>query len=147
MDLGWEDVLVSWVPPLATKMYAAQRKGKKELREFISYAERRIEKVEAPQKFLFESTYYGSHDERGEGDKLEVFYFKPEVDLEPWRAEVFGHGSRSVNGSTSRWNEWLETLEDEDWWQDWCDLPPEEVEKLKQENAAARKRKKDALIL
>ena len=165
MDLGWEDTIVSWEPPtlqqaedlleMASKrpeiqrLYAAQRKGKEDLREFISYAERRIEEVETPQKFLFESAYYGSHDERGWGDKLEVFYFKPEIDLVPWKGSTFGHwNSRSVCGSTSRWNEWLETLEDADWWGgEKCDLPPEEVEAMRQENAQARKRKKDALIL
>jgi hypothetical protein len=63
-------------------------------------------------RFVFQSSYYGSHPERGAGDEEVVYYFHPTVDLSRWEGVAFSHGSNSASESYNAFQMWLGGIED-----------------------------------
>jgi len=64
------------------------------------------------QRFEFYSAYYGSHEELGEGDESETYYFRPTVDVDRWRGERFEHGHFEPDPASAygQFHAWLEGL-------------------------------------
>ena len=65
------------------------------------------------KKFLFFSSYYGSHWEYGEGDEERTFVFHPSVDISRWESAHFAHGHNGQNEENDAWEAWLESLADD----------------------------------
>ena len=62
------------------------------------------------KKFQFNSEYYGSHSEYGEGDDERTYFFHPEIDISRWDGVRFAHGHHSENDENKSFDEWLEGL-------------------------------------
>jgi len=62
--------------------------------------------------FVFQSEYYGSHRDMGDGPEKKVFMFHPSVDLQRWEKSSFSHGHFSENEDRQAWDAWLEKLDD-----------------------------------
>jgi len=62
------------------------------------------------KKFQFNSEYYGSHPEYGEGDDERTYFFHPEIDISRWDGVRFAHGHHSENDENKSFDEWLEGL-------------------------------------
>ena len=67
------------------------------------------------QKFELFSSYYGSHEELGEGDSEYLLLFHPKVDLSLWEEVSFHHGHFSKSDSHIQFDAWLSGIPDE-----WC---------------------------
>ena len=59
------------------------------------------------QRFTFNSFYYGSHPEYGEGEVNRVYFFNPKVDLSLWVDKEFSHGHFSEDEANTDFSEWL----------------------------------------
>lgn len=66
--------------------------------------------TEGWKKFVFYSSYYGSHPEQGEGSVETVYFFHPSVDISQWENVEFSHGHCSQDENNSKFEEWLKSL-------------------------------------
>jgi hypothetical protein len=57
----------------------------------------------------FVSEYYGSHDEYGEGDIAEAYFFHPSIPVQ-WQGTRFKHGHHGASEENTRFEEWLKSL-------------------------------------
>ncbi|MBI2888734.1 MAG: hypothetical protein HYY10_02305 [Candidatus Liptonbacteria bacterium] len=62
------------------------------------------------REFLFFSSYYGSHEELGEGNRDGLFLFHPSVDISRWEGVLFSHGHCGQSENNDRFEEWLSGL-------------------------------------
>lgn len=69
--------------------------------------------AEGWQKFIFSSSYYGSHNEYGDNDVFVVYLFAPSVDLSLWADKSFTHGHYGESEDNESFELWLEQLPDD----------------------------------
>ena len=65
------------------------------------------------KKFVYKSTYFGSHPERGCGDETKIFLFHPSVQLEQWVGISFSHGTARGDEKYEAFERWLEGLSED----------------------------------
>ena len=63
--------------------------------------------------FEFFSSYYGSHDEYGEGDFTREFLLSPAVSGDRWSGVQFAHGHRGQNATNDEFENWISALADD----------------------------------
>ena len=64
------------------------------------------------QEFVFESTYYGSHEEYSEGDEKKHYLFHPSVDLTEWNHMSFSHGHCGQHENNDMWFDYINSIPD-----------------------------------
>lgn len=62
--------------------------------------------------FTFFSQYYGSHEERGEGDTQITYLFRPGIDVEQWKEKRFSHGGFSQAPENDKFEKWVEGMQE-----------------------------------
>ena len=70
-----------------------------------SFVETKV--AEGWTKFVYHSSYYGSHSERGEGDEEVIYLFRHDVDSSRWEGVQFGHGSFGASDNNASFATWF----------------------------------------
>jgi hypothetical protein len=65
------------------------------------------------KEFQYSSSYYGSHQELGEGDESYDYLFHPDVDISLWENVGFSHGHMGRSENSENFDSWLSGLDPE----------------------------------
>jgi len=100
IDASWAEIR-----NLQKELEGLQQKVNSSKEEFVARLE-----ADGWQRFEYFSSYYGSHSERGGGDRSVTYFFHPSVDLSGWTEVSFSHGDRGQHDSNSKFDDFLRTI-------------------------------------